>query len=200
MHARSASPSRICLVLACVVVVSLGARAEAQRPRNAATHSRAELPGVLVGTLRRAGCRVPAPPTQLATDSTAAIPHVAYRAAILSATSDDWAVICERSARREVWIFSRPITAQSRPTARLSIAWDSADEGCEGWIAIADSTWVRSALAKWRLTRGHALTTPESSALPHAGIIDDMCGSGSAALWYWTGRRWVTLPAYWEAP
>ena len=197
MHPHVASPRRTYFVLACVLLI--GARGEAQTGSKSATRGPVELPGVLVAALHRAGCRVPAPPTQLGADSAAAIPHVAYRAAILSATSDDWAVICERSARREVWIFSRPITARSRPVARLSIAWDSADEGCEGWIAIADSTWVRSALAKWRLTRGHALTTAESSALPHAGIIDDMCEGGSAALTYWTGRRWVTLPAYWEA-
>jgi hypothetical protein len=179
----------------------IGARAGAQpRVSESAARGTGQLPLTLVAALDDAGCRVPTPPAVFGRDSAAAIPHVAYRAAFLSAIPHDWAVICERAAHREVWVFSPPFTAQSRPTAQLPIAWDAAEEGCDGWIATADSAWARAALAKWRRTRGHALTTAESSGPSHAGIIDGMCEGGSVAMRYWTGRRWLALPAFWDGP
>jgi hypothetical protein len=112
----------------CLVV---GASLQAQGPGSPPRTIAAALPGRLMTALQRAGCRVPEPPAELSSDSSAVVPHVAYRARIRSASALDWVVLCERAGRREV-------------------------------------------------------------------VVDSMCEG--ASLHYWTGRRWMKLPAYCDKP
>jgi hypothetical protein len=113
------------------------------------------------------------------------------------ATSIDWLVICERASRRDVFIYATPLRSSSKPALRLPITWYPKDAGCEGWIEIADSAWVRAALARaFREHRRQPLTAAERRVPLHAGILDSMCEG--AGMRYWTGRRWITLPSRWD--
>ena len=166
--------------------------------RQSAAQSSTHLPAPLRAALARAGCRVPEAPSALTPDSLAAISHVAYRAALLSTDTTAWAVVCERGDRRDVLLYEPPITASRRPTARLALEWSPSDEGCDGWIELADSALVRAALQKAQARSPSTLDRMERGRPLHTGIIDSMCEG--AALHYWSGRRWIKLASSWEAP
>ena len=151
--------------------------------------------------LSRAGCHVPAPPREFGSDSTSAIPHVAYRTSVRTPAATDWVVVCERDARREVLVFAEPVASESQPVLHTDIYWDPNDDPCEGWIAIADSAWVRLAMRKPLSDGSRQQLEPDERTTPtHAGIIDSMCEGEDAHIRYWTGRRWISLPAYWDEP
>jgi len=158
------------------------------------------IPDDLRTALRRSGCRVPDAPAVYGRDSVAAIAHVAYQANVRTATSNDWIVVCEHNSRRAVYIYASPARPSSKPLLRLPIAWDPTSDGCEGWIGVADSTWVRAALAHAARDRRPAILDAKEKRLPlHAGILGSLCEGNGALLHYWTGRRWVELPAHWDA-
>jgi hypothetical protein len=170
------------LLLAYPSVVAL-----AQNERAVVAH----LPQTLRTALAKRNCRVPAPPP-IGTDSTAAISFVAYRAQVTEMAAADWVVVCERDSTRRVLVYRTPVGASDSPVAKLSLSdWDPKNEGCEGWISIADSSWIKRI---WRsATRPFKLTAVEQSHQRHAGILDGVCDGGSRFIWYWTGTRWVRL-------
>jgi hypothetical protein len=158
-----------------------------------------QLPGDLTAALRRSGCRVPAAPTAFGRDTLAAIEHVAYRATVRTASVTDWVIVCERESRREIYIYASPVRPASQPLLRLPIAWDATGDGCEGWIGVADTTWVRAAFAHAiRQRRPVDLDSQEKQMPMHSGILDGMCEGDGALMRYWTGRRWVTLQSHWD--
>jgi hypothetical protein len=183
------------LLIACAKVAAAQAVPTANPRANAST-----LPPTLAAALARDGCRVPASPSELGSDSQSVIPHVAYRTSVRGSDATDWVVICEHDSRREVLVFAEPVAADSQPALRLDIEWDPNDEGCEGWITVADSAWVRLAIGKERSLSGHQPVAPSEIAALHAGIVDSMCEGEDAHIRYWTGRRWIALPAYWDEP
>lgn len=156
------------------------------------------LPADLVVALRAAGCRIPNAPSAYGPDSSAVIAHVAYHAAVRTPSSADWIVVCERASRRAVLVFPAPLRRSDGPALTLPISWSPKEPGCEGWIDVADSTWVRAALGHAvRDGRRQLLTAEERRSPLHAGILESMCEGGD--LRYWTGRRWISLPAYGDA-
>ena len=157
------------------------------------------LPSPLASALARDSCRAATPARAFGPDTASVIPHVAYRAAVRAADTKDWVVLCVHDASREALIFPEPIVADARPAMRLDIYWDPNDDDCEGWIAVADSQWVRLAMGKQRGDDRHERLQPDERALSiHEGIIDSMCEGEDVSIRYWTGRRWVSLPAYWD--
>jgi hypothetical protein len=112
----------------------------------------------------------------------------------------DWVVICERDSRRDVLVFAEPITMESQPALQVNIDWDPNDPGCEGWIVIADSQWVRLAIGKQRPDGNRERLEAAERASLHDGIVDSVCEGEDATIRYWTGRRWISLPAYWDEP
>lgn len=164
-------------------------------PANAQSQT-ATLPAPVSTALGRAGCRLPAAPSGYGPDSAAAIPNVAYRASFLSATSEAWAVVCEVADHREILVYALPVSPTSQPAARLRIEWTPGEEGCDGWIALADRNHVRAALAKQRARIRPPLDRSEAAQPLHAGIIDSMCEGSSTVVRYWTGRRWIAFQAY----
>ena len=179
-----------------MLIVACGQAAAAQTAPNVAR----SLPTTLAAALARDGCRIPASPSELGPDSRSVIPHVAYRADVRSSDRADWVVICERDARRHVLVFAEPVASESQPVLQLDIDWDPNDEGCDGWITMADSAWVRLAIGKERSQSGHQPAVPSELAALHTGIVDSMCEGEDAHIRYWTGRRWISLPAYWDEP
>ena len=184
---RARTDLRSCAYQAAAALALLAAPAIAQ------SHT-ATLPAPLVTALGQAGCRVPLAPSVYGPDTAAAIPNVAYRAAFLSAASEAWAIVCEVADRREILVYALPVTPASRPAIRLPIEWNPTEDGCEGWIALADRNHVRAALATRRARIRPPLDRSEAAQPVHAGIIDSMCVGSS--LRYWTGRRWIALQAY----
>ena len=188
------------VVAVCYLIVWAHSAA-AQKAKSGAPSARTGvLPAPLRSALTREGCRVPTPPSDMEGDSTSVIPHVAYHANVRLPGSRDWVVVCERVTRRDVLVFSEPVTPESQPTLQLNIDWDPNEDGCEGWIAIADSQWVRLAIGKERSKSNQARLAPSETKAMHAGILDNMCEGDGATIQYWTGRRWVSLPAYWDEP
>src|SRR5262245_593599 len=185
------------VAVCCLVVWAHGAASQEAKSGKPRSHTIA-LPAALTAALTREGCRVPTPPKEYAADSTSVIPRVVYRASVRLVASTDWVVICERTSRRDVLVFSEPITTESQPALQLNIEWDPNDDGCEGWIEIADSAWVRLAIGKERSQGNEERLAPSEIKAVHAGIIDSMCEGDGVRIRYWTGRRWVSLPAYWD--
>lgn len=179
-----------------VLIVTCGQAAAAQTSQAGAR----PLPTGLAAALARDGCRIPASPSELGPDSRSVIPHVAYRADVRSAGATDWVVVCERDSRRQVLMFAEPVASESQPALQLDIDWDPNDESCDGWITMADSAWVRLAIGKERSQSGHQPAVPSELAALHTGIVDSMCEGEDAHIRYWTGRRWIALPAYWDEP
>jgi hypothetical protein len=157
------------------------------------------LPEDLSTALRGSGCRVPSAPAAYGSDSSAVIAHVAYRASVRGKATADWIVLCERASRREVFVYATPLRGSSGPALTLPLTWYPDEPGCEGWIGVADSAWVRAALTHAFRVRLQLVLTAEERRLPlHVGILDGMCeGDGMR---YWTGRRWITFPAHWDGP
>ena len=184
-------------VFCCLVVWTHDAASQEGKPSASRV---AALPAALTAALTREGCRVPNPPEVYGPDSTSIIPHVAYRANVRLRESKDWVVICERVSRRDVLVFTDPITRESQPALQLNIEWDPNDDGCEGWIEIADGEWVGLAISKERSQGNQERLAPAEARALHAGIVDSMCEGDGVAIRYWTGRRWVSLPAYWDEP
>lgn len=149
---------------------------EARRPQAVA-----ELPGPLRLALARENCRIPAAPQPLGPDARAQIPHVAYQAALLTTSRQDWVVICQRTRAREALVYRVSPTGTPHRVARLPLSdWSPEDEGCEGWIGIADTAVVRAVPRLKRL------------APVREGVLDGRCEG--ATFYYWAGTQWSRIP------
>jgi hypothetical protein len=102
----------------------------------------------------------------------------------------DWVVVCQHDTTRLAYVYHSPVAATDAPVAKLKLSgWTPSDEGCEGWIMIAGSPWIRRLWKKAAAARAAKLTRTF-----HAGIRDGICDGGVQFIWYWTGRRWIRLP------
>lgn len=144
-----------------------------------------ELPPELRTALARAGCGVPRFPPAVRGDTSAVIPFVAYRATVMKASRADWVVLCQHGRAREAVVYRTPVAPAAKPVARLPLTdWTPEDEGCEGWIGIADSSFVRE------VPRVRRALAREHRVLVHQAIIDGIC-EDSKRMYYWTGRQWL---------
>jgi hypothetical protein len=187
-------------ILGLLTLSALGVPAIAQTARGTARQAASTVPPALRAALKRDGCQVPSPPSEVYTrDSSAAISYVAYRAAVRSLQLD-WVILCERGGHREFRVYSDPVRRGSRPVLQRAVEWDPKAEGCEGWIRIADSAWVRDAFANQPANTAVSLSPHERAFPLHSAILDSLCEGDGAHLRYWTGRRWITLRALWDVP
>ena len=192
-----------------VLLLGLSLPLEARsQPVSAASENASVLPASLRAALAREGCTLPAAPSDLARDSGAVIPYVAYRAAVLIDNTREWVLACDRAAptpARLILVYPAAITATSRPLARFRLSgWRPGDEpGCEELIGIASPDWVQAGLEATgrdgsQLVR---LRPSERRRTTHDGIFEGRCeGDEGSRIHYWTGERWVTLPVLVREP
>lgn len=143
----------------------------------------ADLPVLVKNELERRGCTIPQPFT-----ASADRPQNVVRGRFISASSNDWAVLCSRQRRSSILVF------RGGGVARVD---ELATEGDEGRLQVVSPGRIGYSRGISVASPNHILShnpnaDPPLPAIDHDGI-DDAFIEKASTIWFWSGNRWRQL-------